>query len=290
MTQFPTSRRKFLFLTAASVAAAFGGDVTLLEPNRPRIVREDLYLRRWPPRLDGFTIAVLSDFHYDPYFSIHPLRAAIPLVNDLQPDLIVLTGDFVTVPTLNTGDNESAASGAEPCARMLRQMHSRHGLWAVMGNHDYYTSAARVTSALQADGIQCLANQSFAIEQDGARFWLSGLDDLFSGTADLQKTLHSIPPDEATVLLVHEPDFADIVARHPVDLQLSGHSHGGQIRIPGLGPLFLPDFARKYVWGLYRIGDLTLYTNPGLGTIGLPMRWNCPPEITLLTLRHSSAS
>jgi predicted MPP superfamily phosphohydrolase len=290
LTQFPASRRKFLFLTAASLAAAFAGKVTLFEPNRSRIVRKDLYLRRWPSRLDGFTIALLSDFHYDPYFSIHPLHAAIPLVNELHPDLIVLTGDFVTVPALNTGDNEKAASGAEPCARLLRQMRSRHGSWAVMGNHDYYTSSARVTSALQAEGIQCLANQSVAIEQDGARFWLAGLDDLFSGTADLQKTLHRIPADEATVLLVHEPDYADVVARHPVDLQLSGHSHGGQIRIPGLGPLFLPDFARKYVWGLYRIGELILYTNPGLGTIGLPMRWNCPPEITLLTLRHSSLS
>ena len=211
------------------------------------------------------------------------------MVNDLRPDLIVLTGDFVTAPFVRN-DDEKAASAAEPCARLLRQMRSRHGLWAVMGNHDCATDPQRVTRALQAEGIQCLANESSAIERDGVRFWLAGVNDVLSGNANLPKTLHDVPSDEATVLLVHEPDYADVVARLPVDLQLSGHSHGGQVRLPWLGPLYLPDLARKYVWGLYQLGNLTLYTNPGLGTIGLPVRWNCPPEITLLTLRRSPIS
>jgi len=104
-------------------------------------------------------------------------------------------------------------------------------------------------------------------------------------TADLDATLENVPKEEATILLAHEPDYADYVARHPVDLQLSGHSHGGQVRLPFLPPLYLPSLARKYVSGLYQVGALTLYTNPGLGTVGVPIRWNCPPEITLLTLR-----
>lgn len=287
MAQSPISRRKFLLLTAATAVAAAGVDSTLVEPNHPRIVRKDLSLRRWPAKLDGFTIVVLSDFHYDPHFSIHPLHASIGMVNHLRPDLVVLTGDFVTSPTIG-GDPEKAASAAEPCARLLRQMYSRHGLWAVMGNHDYATDPERVTSALQAEGVRCLANQSVAIERDGSRFWLAGVNDVLYDAADLPKTLSHVPSDEPTVLLAHEPDYADVVARHPVDLQLSGHSHGGQVRLPWLGPLYLPDLARKYVWGLYRVGNLTLYTNPGLGTITLPVRWNCPPEITLLTLRRSS--
>jgi predicted MPP superfamily phosphohydrolase len=289
LTQRHISRRTFLRLTAATAAttvAAISADATLLEPNRPRIVRRDISLRRWPARLDGFTIVVLSDFHYDPYFSIHPLHASIAMVNDLRPDLIVLTGDFVTASFL-IHDDGKAASAAEPCARLLRQMDSKHGLWAVMGNHDHATDPERVTRALQDQGIHCLANQSAAIERDGGRFWLAGVNDVLRGTADLQKTLHAVPSDEATVLLVHEPDYADVVARLPVDLQLSGHSHGGQVRLPGLGPLYLPELARKYVWGLYRVGNLVLYTNPGLGTLALPVRWNCPPEITLLTLRRS---
>jgi hypothetical protein len=101
--------------------------------------------------------------------------------------------------------------------------------------------------------------------------------------------LRKIPGGEPTVLLAHEPDYADDAARYPVDLQLSGHSHGGQVRIPFLPPLYLPDMAKKYVLGLYKIGPLTLYTNAGLGTVIAPVRWNCPPEITLLTMRPSSA-
>jgi hypothetical protein len=283
------NRRKFLKLAAATGTIALGVDATVLAPNSIRVVRKDIALRRWPDRLDGFTIALLSDFHFDPYFSVHPIQACISIVNRLSADLIVLTGDFVSIPQLGN-DKEKAALAAEPCADLLRQMQARHGLWAVMGNHDYYTNPWVVTSALQARGIKVLANQSTPIEQGGARFWLAGLNDVVSGTADMDETLRSVPESEATILLAHEPDCADEVARYRVDLQLSGHSHGGQVRIPMVPPLFLPKMGRKYVWGLFRIGPLTLYTNPGIGTVVLPIRLNCPPEITLLTLRRSTTS
>lgn len=267
--------------------AALASDSILIEPNRPRIVRREMSLQRWPAKLEGFTIALLSDFHFDAAFSVHPLRSAIGMVNDLHPDLIVLTGDFVSMPWF--GDAAKAASAAEPCAQLLRQMQAPHGLWAVMGNHDVFTDPDRVTSTLRAVGINVLSNQSVPIERDGAHFWLSGVDDVIGHTADLDATLHNVPPDEATVLLAHEPDYADHVARYPVDLQLSGHSHGGQVRVPFLRPLYLPDMARKYVWGQYQIRSLTLYTNPGLGTVIAPVRLNCPPEITLLTMRRSAS-
>lgn len=288
MAFLPTTRRRFIRLAATAGVAALAADTTLLEPNRPCIVRKEIALRRWPARLEGFTVALLSDFHYDPYFSVHPLRSAIGMVNGLRADLIVLTGDFVSVPWF--GDPAAGASAAEPCAQLLRQMQAPHGLWAVMGNHDAFTDPDRVTSSLRAAGIQVLSNQSAPIERDGARFWLGGVDDVLGLTADLDATLHNVPADEASILLAHEPDYADHVARYPVDLQLSGHSHGGQVRVPFLRPLYLPDLARKYIWGLYTIGGLTLYTNPGLGTVGVPVRMNCPPEITLLTLRRSPTS
>jgi predicted MPP superfamily phosphohydrolase len=283
LSLIPTTRRQFLRGAAAAGAVAIAGDAILLAPNRPRIVRRDFFLPRWPERLNGFTVALLSDFHYDPYFSVHPLHAAIAMVNGLRPDLIALTGDFVTSPTF--GDERKAAFAAEPCARLLSQMIAPHGLWAIMGNHDDGTDPKHVTRALQAENIQVLANQSQAIERDGARFWLAGVNDVLSMTADLWKTLSRVPAGEAVILLAHEPDFADEASQFPVDLQLSGHSHGGQIRIPLLPPLYLPAMAKKYFWGSYQVGPLTLYTNAGLGTIGVPMRLNCPPEITLLTLR-----
>jgi len=283
----PITRRKFLGLAAGTAVAGVGIDSVIIEPNRLQIVRKEIALGRWPSRLDGFTIALLSDFHYDPYFSIHPITAAIGMVNALRPDLIVLTGDFVSLPLFKSTDEKSAAA-AEPCARLLREMRASHGLWAVMGNHDFFTDADHVTSVLESVGISVLGNQSAPIEANGGRFWLSGVDDVLGGTADLQVALHGIPSDEATVLLAHEPDYADYVRRYPVDLQLSGHSHGGQIRIPFVPVFYYPELAKKYVLGLYTIGGLTLYTNAGLGTVALPARFRCPPEITLLTLRRSS--
>ncbi len=116
---------------------------------------------------------------------------------------------------------------------------------------------------------------------------MGGVNDVLGKTADINLTLRDIPSGEATVLLAHEPDFADRVARHSVDLQLSGHSHGGQVRLPFAPPLYLPNLAKKYIWGQYQIGSLTLYTNPGIGTVGVPMRLNCPPEITMITLRRA---
>ena len=269
--------------------AALAVDSALLEPNRPRIVRQEIALRRWPERLEGFTIALLSDFHYDPYCSVHPLKAAIGMVNGLRPDLIALTGDFVSVPLMSL-NNRAGASAAEPCAQLLRQMKAPYGLWAITGNHDFYTDPARVTSALHNVGIRVLANESAPIELNGGRFWLAGVNDVLSGTANLDRSLERVPSGEATVLLAHEPDYADHVARRPVgqgvDLQLSGHSHGGQVRLPYMRPLYLPELAEKYVAGLYNIGPLTLYTSRGLGTVILPVRLNCPPEITLITLRR----
>lgn len=269
----------------AAGTLAIAGDSVLLEPNRPRIVRQEFSLARWPERLNGFTIALLSDFHYDPYFSVHPLHAAVPLVNGLRPDLIVLTGDFVSVPP--AGDPAKAAFAAEPCAKVLRQMSAPHGLWAVLGNHDCDTDPEEVTRAVQAEGIQMLENQSQAIEQDGARFWLAGVDDVLSGTADVGETLLGIPANDAVILLAHEPDFADEAAKFPVDLQLSGHSHGGQIRIPFVPLFYLPELAKKYPMGTYQVGPMPLYTNAGIGTVNLPVRLNCPPETTLLTLRSA---
>jgi predicted MPP superfamily phosphohydrolase len=283
LPSFFHNRRKFLFGMAGVGAAALAADSILLEPNLPHIVRREYALQRWPERMNGFTIALLSDFHYDPIFSEHPLHAAVPMVNKLRPDMILLTGDFVSVPV--TGDDAKGALAAEPCAEMLRKMTAPYGLWAVLGNHDDNTDPVFVTHAVEAVGIRVLANQSVAIEREGARFWLAGVSDVLSGTADLETTLHNVPANEPVILMAHEPDFADEAARFPIDLQLSGHSHGGQVRIPFLPPLYLPELAKKYPMGAYQVGALPLYTNAGLGTVDAPVRFNCPPEITMLTLR-----
>lgn len=290
----PLTRRRFLQATAAIAATsalALGEDGIIREPNHPRLVRVEIPLARWPAALDGFTIVQLSDFHYDEHFSAVPLRAAIEIVNQIHPDLAVFTGDFVTVPVADhfLHNRKRAAGVIEPCASLLAQLSPRLGMFSVLGNHDVDSDPARIMATLRSRGITTLRNASMPIEDGGARFWLSGVDSVMEGKPDINATLHGIPPNEPVVLMAHEPDFADKAALHSVDLQLSGHSHGGQIWLPGIGAPWLPLLARKYPRGLYTVGPLTLYTNFGLGTIRLPIRLNCPPEVTLFTLRASTA-
>jgi len=284
-----STRRRFLQLAAgvaATGALALAEDSTILEPNHPILKAIEVRLTRLPAAFDGFTIAQLSDFHYDEH-SVAPITAAIEIVNGLHPDVVVLTGDFVTVPPFHRRFHiaQRALRAAEPCARLLAQLKPRLGMTAVLGNHDVDANAPRVTAILHSHGIPVLRNRSIPLEQRGSRIWLCGLDSLWEGDPDIDLALQPVPREEMVVLLVHEPDYADQAAHYPVDLQLSGHSHGGQIWLPGIGAPWLPLFARKYPRGMHRIGPLTLYTNMGLGTIRLPVRLNCPPEVTLFTLR-----
>ena len=291
MTGTPISRRRFLRVASGAAAVgtlAVAADATLIEPNRPRLVRVEVPLRRLPLNFDGLTIAHLSDFHYDPHFSVTPIEAAVRIANEVNPDLVVLTGDFVTSPTLRRRSFVmGAAKQAEPCAEILRRLHARFGIWAVLGNHDAFTDPLYIEATLRRAGIQVLRNGAVPVEWRQQRFWLTGVDDVLAGSDNLEKALRGVPGTEAVVLLAHEPDFADRAATYPVDLQLSGHSHGGQVRFPLVGPVYLPKLARKYPLGLRQVGSLKLYTNPGVGTLLIPVRWNCPPEVTIITLRSS---
>jgi predicted MPP superfamily phosphohydrolase len=248
-------------------------------------------LKRLPEAFDGFTIAQLSDFHYERTFSDAPIRKSIELVNSVRPDLVVLTGDFVTVGMFESRGHASryAWTAAAPCAEILSRLEARIGRFAILGNHDADSNPKMITDVIQSHGIPVLKNQSVAIERGAERIWLAGVDDALRGTPDLGAAIEKIPPNEVIVLLAHEPDFADEASLNPVDLQLSGHSHGGQIWIPGIGAPWLPELARSYPRGLYRIGNLTLYTNLGIGTIRVPIRINCVPEVTLFTLRTARA-
>lgn len=155
---------------------------------------------------------------------------------------------------------------------------------AVLGNHDCWNDAGIVAGSLKDRGITVLRNQAVAIERGRERIWIAGTGDAIVEDVDLPGALKPVPAGECTVLLAHEPDFADHAAGYDIDLQLSGHSHGGQVRLPGIGALILPELAKKYPEGLNRIRNLQLYTNRGLGVISPPVRLNCPPEITFLSL------
>lgn len=282
------TRRQFLFTGATAVAgiAALGTD-GYFESYRLQLKKIEIPLHRLPHQFDGFTIVQLSDFHYEEEFSAVPIRRSVEIVNGLSPDLVVLTGDFVTVPMFRFGRHAAlvAANAVFPCAAVLSGIQAHMGSFAILGNHDAYSNPALVASGLRSHGIPLLRNSCVPIERDGARLWLAGIDDALEGHPDLGAAIEKIPRGETIILLAHEPDFADEAAITPVDLQLSGHSHGGQIWIPGIGAPWLPSLARNYPRGLYKIENMVLYTNIGIGTIRAPVRINCIPEITHITLR-----
>jgi uncharacterized protein len=279
------TRRKFFsrFLTGASAIAAIGGaDALFLEPKTLVAERVQVQLKRLPEEFHGFRIAQISDVHFGPYMGKSGLERAVQLAQSFRPDLLVLTGDFVSHP-LGEPNGLRGARHADPCADVLSTVRGVPVL-AILGNHDHMNSARIVEGALNDRGITVLRNRALPLERGNRRIWISGVDDALFGAADLGKALSGVSPSETTILLAHEPDFADSVTRFPVDLQLSGHSHGGQVRLPGIGALVLPRMAEKYPVGLNRVGALQVYTNRGLGVINPPVRFNCPPEVTFVTL------
>ncbi len=255
------------------------------EPQETHVSQVGVTLKRLPSVFEGVRIAQLSDIHFNPFMTTKHLERVVELTNAQRADLVILTGDFVTSATNGRG-NKGRAEQAWPCADVLRRLESPLGCFAVLGNHDYATNGDVVTEALSAGSrIQVLRNRSIALERGGARLWLAGVDDVSANLANPDVALRGVPKQECTVVAVHEPDFADEIQKFPVDFQISGHSHGGQIRFPGVGALYLPPLARKYPQGHYWLGQLQLYTNRGIGVIEVPMRFLCPPEITVFTLK-----
>jgi len=292
MDNVDLTRRRFLWglsaLSAAGIMAV--GDATLIGARYLKVTRLEVRLTNLSPRMDGFTVAQIGDFHYDTPLTAGVIKAAVDVVNNLNPDLVVLMGDYVRLPWGgwdHASHRARARAEAVPCAGLLEQLRPKIKSVGILGNHDATAGSEAVAEALTSVGLQILRNQATVIEHDGARLWVAGVDDVLEGKPDLDSALRVIPKGDPVIVLAHEPDFADEVAAKPVDLQLSGHSHGGQIRLPLFGPLDLPDLGRRYPMGLYRKRNLTLYTNCGLGTVKVPARLNCPPEVTVICLRSS---
>jgi predicted MPP superfamily phosphohydrolase len=254
----------------------------LLRPQLPVVEWVEISLSQITPEMDGLKIAHLSDLHYDRRKDPSAIAQAVELTNEQKPDLILITGDFLNLRLIGNGLRPAIDSQA--CAAILSHLKAKFGVFGVLGNHDK-TDPHALICALEAVGICVLHNANAYIERRGRRLWLAGVEDVLTGKPELATALRGIPSESATILLAHEPDFADIAACHGVTLQLSGHSHGGQVRFPGMPPAYLPPLGRKYPSGLRTIGGTKLYTNRGIGTSMLPIRLNCPPEVALITLR-----
>lgn len=285
------ARRRFLKagLLGAAGLALYSGEI---ERHWAVVHRRTITLAHLPEAFENTRIVQISDIHLDAWTEPFFLRRVVRTINRMKPDLVVLTGDFVSI----VPDHFPSSFHAQPidaawqCARILSELECRQ-VYASLGNHDISVSVPEVTRALAAHGITVLNNRAVAVERDRARLWMAGMIDPSDNRPRPEKAVpESIRqhPDEPVILLCHSPDYADDLLRSPVgqavDLMLSGHTHGGQVRLPFVGALVAPPLGKKYTRGWFQFGRLQLYVNQGIGTVGLPFRFNCPPEITELTL------
>jgi hypothetical protein len=277
------SRRHFIVGAGAAAAglALYSGEIARHEID---LVPRTIAISNLPSAFNGFRIAQVSDIHLDEFTEPFFLERIVHHVNNLAPDMVLLTGDFVTHGSLTFLNGQHAA---EHCGEILSTITCPLR-YAVLGNHDVAVNAPLVIGALTRNGIPVLVDAHVPIERNGSRFWLCGVND--PGTTNPQLQVAVPPaPDGPVILMAHEPDYADTVLQHPrghlVDLMLSGHTHGGQIRLPFLGALVLPPMGKRYVEGHFQLGNMQLYVNRGIGAVGIPFRFNCPPEITLITLQ-----
>ncbi|MFP5229399.1 MAG: metallophosphoesterase [Acidobacteriota bacterium] len=273
------TRRRFLGLTAASAVALplYAGEISRHELS---VEEHTLHLARLPEAFRGMRIVQASDFHFAEYTEAWFLREMVHRINRLRPDMVLLTGDFVSFLPLQLS---FARRMAPECAAILNAIECPLR-YAILGNHDYVVGADFVAQPLREHGIPVLMNSALPLERNGQRVWLAGTGSACTGDADLGQAIPRQAAGEPILLMAHEPDILPEVAKRNVDLMLSGHTHGGQVRFPFLPPLVLPDYGKIYVEGLFRMGSTQLYVNRGIGAVGLPFRFRCPPEITVFTL------
>jgi len=235
---------------------------------------ERIWLDALPSAFHGLRVVQISDIHHGLFLPKEWLSEAVRQANRLHPDIIALTGDFVTYSRRNIG----------PAAELLGRLRARYGVFAVLGNHDFRVDADAVTSALRRQHIDVLRNCHVALSFGGECVYLAGVDDYGYG-ADLRRAMHGVPRDAATVLLAHNPQVIHLASRHNVSLVLSGHTHGGQVNLPILGTVYGRSPERlRYKIGWDRMGNTQIYVSRGIGTIVLPWRLRCPAEITHLEL------
>lgn len=269
---WPPLARGFLVLVVLALGYAYAVEPYWVEYREVEVGMKDL-----PAAWEGLRVALLSDLHLGFSASSGWIAGVLGEVASRTPDLVVVTGDFFS------GQSTGVPAGSE----RLASLQAPSGVFGVLGNHDYFADTEALLGVLDGTSLRLLRNQAVALERGGARLWVAGVDDLSTGHDDLDAALRAIPEGEATILLSHSPDLVEEASDRGVSLMVSGHTHGGQVCLPGLGPLFcFSRFYRRYAAGRFQVGPTALYVNRGLGKALLPFRFLCRPEVTFLTLRR----
>ena len=259
---------------AGALALTLGADSVLGWPRlRKRVVR----VEGLSPELDGYRIGQISDVHCGPNVPESRVSSWVARLNALELDLVTITGDLIT----------HGSSHVEAVARALGGLRAKDGAFACMGNHDYFTDGEHLIRELERRGLTVLRNRGVVVERGGARLYVAGVDDTWTSRDDLTRALANRPEGVPTVLLAHDPELFPEAQARSVELTLSGHTHGGQLAVPGVRRLSLARFITRWTAGLYRQGRSWLYVNRGVGTTGPPVRLGAPAELAVITLRRA---
>ena len=291
------SRRQFIDLVAKRLVApglllgGLSGVYTLFEAKRPEISRVAFALRNLPAAFDGLRIAFLADTHHGPGVPLRYLADVVETTNALQPHVVVLGGDYVQrrrgLKRFRLARNQEIIRGVG----VLGALRAPEGRFAVLGNHDHRTNPSLVRSTLAANDFKDLTNTGASLQRGAARLRIAGVDDVRTGQPRLDQALAGVGPDDACLLVTHNPDLVESIRDPRVDLVLSGHTHGGQVVFPFYGaPVTSSIYGQKYRAGLVQGPRAQVYVSRGVGTTGLPVRLCCPPEIVLLTLRSPASA
>jgi uncharacterized protein len=242
----------------------------------PEITETDIHIRRLSAAHEGLRIVHLTDIHHSIYTPLEDVERAVKMANRLQPDLVALTGDYVTF----------SPAYIWPVAQVLGRLRARLGVFAVLGNHDFQVDADEMTRALEAHQVRVLRNSNVALDSGPDRLWLVGIDDLWWDADDLEAAMRRVPARDPKILLCHNPMGVRMAAERHIDLVLSGHTHGGQVRLPVVGALYTRSkLGKRFIAGWNRLDGTQIYVSRGIGKVLLPVRVGCPPEIACLNLR-----
>jgi len=227
---------------------------------------------------DGFTITQISDLHCDRSSSVVRLEHAVDIVNQQRSDLVVVTGDYFT-------NDDGASRHMRDCGKLLSSIKSKEGVVSVTGNHDYWTDFNVLSKMIANAGVRLLDNVNFFIQRRGAYIQIIGLSSFWMGEMNTVKAFSGVI-NAPKIVLAHNPDTAPHITKYFPDIMICGHTHGGQVRFPILGPIIsYTRIGRKYSSGLNKYGDMMIYTNRGIGTYWIDARFLCPPEITTFVLK-----
>lgn len=246
----------------------------LIEPNMLNVTKLDLKING----LSGLKVVFVGDLHVKPYQKEH-LKHVVEKINEQHPDLILCIGDFVS------GHKHRHSLSIEEIAKELSVLKPKYGFYTVLGNHDWWQGGEKIEKVLEQNGIVVLGNENKTIYMNGKRLSIAGVEDLSTRGVDVQKAVKGI--HHPSILLSHSPDIFPLVKKQSkVDLVLAGHTHGGQVRLPFIGPVIVPsDYGKNYAQGLIEESGHRMFVTRGVGTSVIPMRFNCIPEIVVINFK-----